>query len=330
MTAKHKRAVTLNGFCQGGYLTLAALLSGELDGLVDALITCVTPIDGTRSKSLTSFMNALPPRFRDLKYSEKVLPNGNAVVDGPILSWVYRLRNLQTESPIASFHRDIDMFDKQATPHPKIGKSAAAISQWLTYDRTDVPYNITKMSFDSYTVPIDKEGNLPVTLFGRRLNLNRIEEKKIPWLTCIADGDDLVDREASLAALDHIESQIEVCVFPKGHASIATSWTIPTSQCALHLHFHPAAAPAMEYCRTCRGPVCFQIDLDEATKPRESPKEGEEQTQPSPPLLLEAGDGPKLLLSAGTKAGKGAGKTKTGRAKPGRKRPEKTTTPTEV
>ncbi len=311
LMARHKRPVTLNGFCQGGYLTLASLLSGELDGLVDALITCVTPIDGTRSKSLTAFINSMPARFRDLKYSEKVLPDGNAVVGGSILSWVYKLRKLETESPIAAFHRDIDMFDSQPTPHPKIGKTAAAINQWMLYDQADLPYNITKMSFDSYTVPIDKEGNLPVTLFGRKLNLKRIEEKKIPWLICIAEGDDLVDREAALAPRDYIDSRVEVCVFPKGHASIATSWSIPTSQCALHLHFHPPGTPAMGYCKTCRGPVCFQIDLDEATEPVESPQPEELQ---------------KVSLSPKTRGGKTAGKTKKGGAELKPRRPEKTTT----
>ncbi len=127
------------------------------------------------------------------------------------------------------------MFDSQASPRPKISKTAAAINHWLTYDQKDLPVNITKMSFDSYSIPIDEEGTLPVTLFGRKLNLKRLEEKKIPWLICIADGDDLVDKEASLAALDYIDA--EVCVFPKGHASLATSWSIPTSECALHLRF---------------------------------------------------------------------------------------------
>ena len=64
LIARHDRQVTLNGFCQGGYHALAALLAGELDGLVDALITCATPVDGSRSKSLRDYMMSLPPRFR--------------------------------------------------------------------------------------------------------------------------------------------------------------------------------------------------------------------------------------------------------------------------
>ncbi len=307
MMAKHNKPVTLNGFCQGGYMALAALLSGELDGLVDALITCVTPVDGSRSKSLTDYMNSLPERFRDISYSQKVSSDGNTVIDGSILGWVYRLRKLETESPIASFHRDIDMFDSQASPRPKISRTAAAISYWLTHDQKDIPVNITRMSFASYSIPIDKEGTLPVALFGRKLNLKRLEEKKTPWLICIADGDDLVDKEASLAALNYIDA--EVCVFPKGHASIATSWSIPTSGCPLHLTFPQAGASAAESCKLSRGPVRFQIDLDEALDAdvRRCEAQAEQEAEPA----IE----------------KAAMETKTGRAEPKRRAARKTTAP---
>ena len=90
LKAIHGRKVTLNGFCQGGFIALLDILSGELDGLVDALITCVAPMDGTRSKSLKEYMEHLPPRFRDLDYALKQLPNGNSVVDGKVMSWVYK------------------------------------------------------------------------------------------------------------------------------------------------------------------------------------------------------------------------------------------------
>jgi poly(3-hydroxyalkanoate) synthetase len=281
LTARHNKPVTLNGFCQGGYHALVALLSGELDGLVDALITCVTPVDGSRSKSLVDYMNSLPARFRDIRYSQKVSPDGNTVIDGSILAWVYKLRKLETESPVASFHRDIDMFDSQASPRPRISKTAAAVSYWLSFDQKDVPVNITSMSFASYSNPIDKEGTLPVALFGRKLNLKRIQEKKTPWLICIADGDDLVDKEASLAALDYIDA--EVCVFPKGHASIATSWSIPTSGCPLHLSFPKPGVSVAGPCEMSRGPVRFQIDLDEAldSSARSCETKGEQEAEPA-------------------------------------------------
>ena len=46
----------------------------------------------------------------------------------------------------------------------------------------------------------------------------------------------------------------EVCAFPKGHVSIATSWSDPTSQCALHTRFGD----------NYRGPVRYQLDLEKS------------------------------------------------------------------
>ena len=71
MKEKHGKQVTLNGFCQGGFIAALDILSGELDGLVDALITCVAPMDGTRSQALVDYMNHLPQRYRDLEYGRK-------------------------------------------------------------------------------------------------------------------------------------------------------------------------------------------------------------------------------------------------------------------
>ncbi|HMW56549.1 MAG TPA: hypothetical protein PKA47_13200, partial [Accumulibacter sp.] len=41
------KKVTLNGTCQGGYISLMNILSGKLKDVCDALITNVTPVDGT-------------------------------------------------------------------------------------------------------------------------------------------------------------------------------------------------------------------------------------------------------------------------------------------
>jgi hypothetical protein len=263
LVEKHGNRVTLNGFCQGGYHAVVAVLSGELDGLVDALITCATPMDGTRSKSLTKYMMSLPPRFRDMSYSLKTLPNGNKVVDGKILGWVYKLRKMEAESPVAAFHRDLSLFDSQRGPTIRINKTAAAINHWIVFDQQDIPVEITKMSFDAYSIPVAEDGTLPVRLFGRKLNFRHLKETRIPWLLCIADNDDLVDREASLAPLDFVDA--EVTVFPKGHASIATSWSIPTSECALHLRFcSPSATKLGVTGQLFRGPVCFHLDLEKA------------------------------------------------------------------
>jgi hypothetical protein len=247
---RHGQPVTLNGFCQGGFVALTGLLSGELDGLVDALITCVAPMDGTRSKALVEYMEHLPPRFRDLGYAVKPTSEGNRVVDGKVMSWVYKLKSMEKEAPLYTLYRDLKMFDNGNRGPVKISKTAAAINHWLIYDRNDLPEAITKMSFDSYTVPVDRQGNLPFKLFDRNLNFKRLQEKNIPFLMCYAEKDDLVDKAAALAPLDHIPA--EVTCFPKGHGAIATSWSRPDSACALHTRFGDNQ----------RGPVRFHLDLE--------------------------------------------------------------------
>jgi predicted fused transcriptional regulator/phosphomethylpyrimidine kinase len=247
--AAHGRPVTLNGFCQGGFMAVLDILSGELDGLVDALITCVAPMDGTRSVALVEYMQHLPSRFRDLGYAVKDLPNGNRVVDGKVMSWVYKLKSMEKEFSMVTLHRDLMNLEGPDGKEIMINATAAAMNHWLIYDRNDLPEAITRISFDSYTIPVTPDGTIPVKLFGKTLNFKGIEEKGIPWLICYADKDDLVDKAAAIAPLDYVKA--EVTVFPKGHGAIATSWSQPDTECALHKRFG-----------SYRGPVRFQLDLE--------------------------------------------------------------------
>ena len=256
---KHGKPVTLNGYCQGGFSAVCNLLSGKLDGLVDALITCVSPMDGTRSKGLKDFLRNLPGRFNDLLYGTKTLPNGNKVADGKLMGWVYKLKSIEDESPIAAFYRDLMMFGRQNGDRVKISKTAAAINYWLNNERNDLPLAITQMSFDSYNIPITKDGTLPVKLFGKKLNLKRLREKGITWLICYGENDDLVEKETALAPIDYIDA--EITAFPKGHVAIATSWSHPNSACALHTRFGD---------KNYRGPVRFQLDLQKDFKEEKS------------------------------------------------------------
>jgi hypothetical protein len=250
----HGKPVTLNGYCQGGFSGLCDLLSGELDGLVDAFITCVAPMDGTRSQGLADFLKSLPKRFNDLAYGTKILSNGNRVADGKLMGWVYKLKSIEHESPVSAFYRDLMMFARQGKKNLQISKTATGLNYWLNNERFDLPLEITKMSFDSYNVPITDDGTLPVKLFDRKLNLKRLKEKGIPWLICYGESDDLVEKETALAPLDYIEA--EVTPFPKGHVAIATSWSDPNSACALHTRFGDG---------NWRGPVLFQMDLERET-----------------------------------------------------------------
>ena len=251
--ARHGKPVTLNGFCQGGFVALLSLLSGKLDGLVDAFITCVAPIDGTRSTALVEYLEHIPERFRDLGYALKAMPSGHQVVDGKVMSWVYKLKSMGREAPIFTFYRDLKMFDAPNVDEVKISKTSAALNYWLIYERNDLPRDICQLSFDSFTKPITSDGTLPVKLFGQELNFRRLKEMNMKWLLCYAEEDDLVDKEAALAPLDYVD--VEVTVFPKGHGAIATSWSLPTSECALHKCFRDGY----------RGPVRYQLDLDKGT-----------------------------------------------------------------
>jgi hypothetical protein len=248
---RHGRAVTLNGYCQGGFSALCNLLSGELDDLVDAFITCVAPMDGTRSQGLSGFLKDLPGRFNDLAYGTKTLKSGNRVADGLLMGWVYKLKSITTESPLPAFLRDLMMFARQGDASFTVGKTAAALNYWLNHERNDLPLEITRMSFASYDTPITADGVLPVSLFGRRLDIHRIRERGIPWLICYGESDDLVEPEVALAPLDFVEA--EVTAFPKGHVAMATSWSDPASKCALHTRFGETLQ---------RGPVRFHLDLE--------------------------------------------------------------------
>ncbi len=249
--ARHGKPVTINGYCQGGFMAVCNILSGELDGVVDALITCVAPMDGTRSKGLKHFLDSLPSRFRDLAYGTKTMPNGNKVGDGDLMGWVYKLKSIEMEAPMVAFFRDMTMLTPRNGKPVTISKTAAALNFWLKNERNDLPLSISQMSFASFTVPITKDGTLPVKLFGRDLNFRRIPEKGIKWLICYGEGDDLVEKDTALAPLDYIDA--ELCAFPKGHVAIATSWSDPRSACALHTRFGE---------KNHRGPVRFQLDLE--------------------------------------------------------------------
>jgi hypothetical protein len=253
--ALHGKPVTLNGYCQGGYNALCAILSGVLDDLVDAFITCVAPMDGTRSKGLAGFLGKLPRRFNDLAYGTKTLANGNPVADGTLMGWVYKLRSIETESPLAAFYRDLLMFSRQKNAEMTISKTAAALNYWLGHERNDLPMDITRISFAAFNTPIAADGTLPVKLFDKKLNLDRIREKHLPWLICYGTHDELVEKECALAPTDFVKA--EVTPFPKGHVAIATSWSHPDSDCALHKRFHKGRH---------RGPVRFHLDLDASGK----------------------------------------------------------------
>lgn len=252
---KHGKAVSLNGYCQGGFMAMAGVLTGELDGIVDTLITCVAPLDGTRSHGMKSFLSSLPPRYRRLEYATKKLKNGNSIIDGKLMGWVFKLKNMEKEAPVVNMISDLKMIQGRPNEETPVPKIAAAINRWICGDRTDLPLGISELSFASYTIPIDPDGNLPFSLFGKKLNLKYIEESGLNFQICYAEKDDLVETNAALAPLDFIKA--EITAFPKGHGAIATSWSKPDSPYPLDGEFNGY-----------RGPVKFHLDIEEKIEER--------------------------------------------------------------
>lgn len=249
----HGHRVTLNGYCQGGLIAAVNVLSGILDDLVDALIVCVAPLDGSRSGGLREFKAHLPERYQQIGYARKQLPNGNFVVDGSLMALVYKLRSL--DSPLSDFYRDLQMVRlKDPSGETVIQSMAAAINRWLTFDRSDIPLLITELSNQSYGTAIKPDGTLPVTLFGRSLSLKRFKERGIRMLVCYGTKDDLVEPASALVLLDGrplVQSlaDAEITSYEKGHIGIAV------------IRQGSKEALDLTYSNGSRGPVRFHLDL---------------------------------------------------------------------
>lgn len=255
----HDQKVTLNGYCQGGFSSVCNLLSGKLDGLVDALITNVAPMDGTKSIGLGRFLNDLPDQFNNLQYGTKTLSSGNRVASGELMGWVYKLKSIEDSGPMIAFLNDIMMFTKgvdNSNASFSVNKTVAALNYWLQNERSDLPLSVTEMSYLSYNKPVEKDGTLPIKMFGKKLNFKALKDKNIKWLLCYGESDDLVEKEVALAPLQYLD--VEVTPYPKGHVAMATSWSHPESACALDSRFGPD--------NNLRGPVRFHLDLIEEKK----------------------------------------------------------------
>jgi hypothetical protein len=238
--------VTLNGTCQGGYISLMNILSGKLQGVCDALITNVTPIDGTYSEAICG----MPNMHHD--FITTTLPSGNKVANGYLLSLGMRMVAIDRETPLvkvldqASLHRSTDL-------NP--GKTPAALFRWLLRERVHLPLEIAKMSSTTFREPIADDGTLPVQLYGKPLNIKGLVDLKIPWYQNYAIKDDLVTPACATSGNKYLEGSniVESVAFFGGHVAILTS---PYGKKApVNGEFVDANG------KQSRGPVKFQMDM---------------------------------------------------------------------
>jgi len=243
------KKVTLNGTCQGGYICLMNVLSGKLTDLCDAIITNVTPVDGTYSDAISG----MPNMHHD--FITTTLPSGKKVANGYLLSLGMRLVAIDRETPLvkvldqASLHRATDL-------NP--GKTPAALFRWLLRERVHLPLEIAKMSSSTFQEPIAEDGTLPVQLYGKPLNIKGLIDLKVPWYQNYAIKDDLVTPACATAGNKYLEGSniIESVAFFGGHVAILTS---PYGKKA------PVNGEFVDATGTpSRGPVKFQIDISKA------------------------------------------------------------------
>ena len=240
------KKVTLNGTCQGGYISLMNILSGKLKDVCDALITNVTPVDGTYSEAISG----MPTMHHD--FTTTTLPSGNKVANGYLLSLGMRFVAIDRETPLVKV---LDQASLQRATDMNPGKTPAALFRWLLKERVHLPRAIANMSSHTFQDPIGDDGTLPVKLFNQPLNIKSLIDLKVPWYQNYAIKDDLVTPPCATAGNKFLEgwNGLESVAFFGGHVAILTS---PYGKKApVNGTFKDANG------KDSRGPVKFQMDI---------------------------------------------------------------------
>ena len=240
------KKVTLNGTCQGGYISLMNILSGKLKDVCDALITNVTPVDGTYSEAISG----MPTMHHD--FTTTTLPSGNKVANGYLLSLGMRFVAIDRETPLVKV---LDQASLQRATDMNPGKTPAALFRWLLKERVHLPRAIANMSSHTFQDPIGDDGTLPVKLFDQPLNIKNLIDLKVPWYQNYAIKDDLVTPPCATAGNKFLEgwNGLESVAFFGGHVAILTS---PYGKKApVNGTFKDANG------KDSRGPVKFQMDI---------------------------------------------------------------------
>jgi poly(3-hydroxyalkanoate) synthetase len=240
------KKVTLNGTCQGGYISLMNILSGKLKDVCDALITNVTPVDGTYSEAISG----MPTMHHD--FTTTTLPSGNKVANGYLLSLGMRFVAIDRETPLVKV---LDQASLQRATDMNPGKTPAALFRWLLKERVHLPRAIANMSSHTFQDPIGDDGTLPVKLFDQPLNVKNLIDLNVPWYQNYAIKDDLVTPPCATAGNKFLEgwNGLESVAFFGGHVAILTS---PYGKKApVNGTFKDANG------KDSRGPVKFQMDI---------------------------------------------------------------------
>lgn len=155
-------------------------------------------------------------------------------LDGQILDLAFLMRN----PPRYAFDKYLKLFEK--LDDKKFVENFISVEKWL-YDTPIIPGKFfrkiindcyknnllisNKMKIEDDKEDIDKEG-LRVGISGREKNERQINLKNIsvPLLTIVAEQDDLVSPEATLAINDYVSSKDKRSIsIPGGHVGLCIS-----------------------------------------------------------------------------------------------------------
>lgn len=241
----YKKPVVLNGYCHGGWLSLVALLSGELDNLVDTLITSVAPLDAAQAEIYHPTVNMVKNLETDI-FKLADLKDNRRYIDGEIVSLFVKLPTSGKENGIYTFFDALKQF-KKLIDKP-ISVEMAGMQHWLLHERVPMSVDMMQSILDAYITPIAEDGTFPAKPFGKKINIKRIDEKKIKFYICYAEKDYIVPPSTNKTIKKWVK--VEEVAFPKGHAAIATSWSKPGSECFVGNEFEGK-----------RGPLKYYLDL---------------------------------------------------------------------
>jgi hypothetical protein len=225
-----------------------AVLSGKLDGLVDTLITAVAPLDAAQAEMYHPTVNVIKKLTADTKKLSDV-KDDRYYVDGDIIALFVKLPSAGKENGIYTFFDTLRQF--RALGDKPISIEMAGMQHWLQHERAPMSVDMIQGVLDAYINPIAPDGVFPARAFGKKLNLKRMNEKKIDFYVCFAEKDFVVPPSTCKTVTKWVKA--EVVAFPKGHAAIATSWSKPGSECFVGNEFGGK-----------RGPLKYYLDLQKA------------------------------------------------------------------
>jgi hypothetical protein len=134
--------------------------------------------------------------------------------------------------------------------------------RWLLKERVHLPFGIHNMSSLTFQEPIADNGDLPVKMFDKTLNVKKLAELNMRWYQDYALKDDLVTPKCATGANHHLEGTgvVESVPYPAGHVAILTS--PDNKRSPVNGEFQGKDG------NTYRGPVKFQLDISAKPKPR--------------------------------------------------------------